>query len=153
VSATWASSASAGWQHVKTSSSRSSGIVLQGFLRVEQADLRREGAVAADAVDRAIARSRHQPCARAGGRPIAGPALGGGRERLLGGFLGEAEVAEKADQHGEDAAPLVAEDLLEGAYPCHSTTGRTSTAPPMRAAGTCEASSIAASRSSASKTK
>jgi hypothetical protein len=48
-----------------------------------------------------------------GRRPLAGPALGGRRERLLGGLLGEVEVAEEADQDGEDAAPLVAEDLLE----------------------------------------
>ena len=41
------------------------------------------------------------------------PALGRDRERLLGGFLGEVEVAEEADQACEDAAPLVAEDLLE----------------------------------------
>jgi hypothetical protein len=31
----------------------------------------------------------------------------------LSGFLGEVEVAEEADQCGEDAAPLVAEDLVE----------------------------------------
>jgi hypothetical protein len=30
----------------------------------------------------------------------------------LGGFLGELEVAEEADQRGENAPPLVAEDLL-----------------------------------------
>jgi hypothetical protein len=48
-----------------------------------------------------------------GGRPVARPALGGNCERFLGGFLGEIEVAEEADQAGEDAAPLVAEDLLE----------------------------------------
>jgi hypothetical protein len=30
----------------------------------------------------------------------------------LGGFLGEVEVAEEADQAGEHAAPLVAEGLL-----------------------------------------
>jgi hypothetical protein len=47
------------------------------------------------------------------GRPLAGPALGGDRERLLRGFLGEIEVAEEADQRREDAAPLVAESLLE----------------------------------------
>jgi hypothetical protein len=48
-----------------------------------------------------------------GGHPLAGPALGGDRKRLLGGFLGEVEVAEEADQAGEDTSPLVAEDLLE----------------------------------------
>jgi hypothetical protein len=47
------------------------------------------------------------------GDPVAGPALRGDRKRLLGGFLGEVEVAEEADQRREDAAPLVAEDLLE----------------------------------------
>jgi hypothetical protein len=45
-------------------------------------------------------------------------------------------------------SPLVAEDLLEDRY--RSTIGRTSIAPPWRAAGIREASSIAASRSSAS---
>src|SRR6266498_1165562 len=94
---------------------------------------RKARAIAADAVDRAVARGRHQPGAWVGGRPFAGPALGGDRERVLGGFLGEVEVAEEADQAREDAAPLVAEDLLEDGY-C-SLTGRTSTAPPMRAAG------------------
>jgi hypothetical protein len=48
-----------------------------------------------------------------GGRAVAGPALGGDRERLLGGLLGEVEVAEEADQVGEDAVPLLAEDVLE----------------------------------------
>ena len=46
-----------------------------------------------------------------------------------------------------DAAPLVAKGLLEAH---HSMIGRTSTAPPRRAAGTRAASAIAASRSSAS---
>ena len=47
------------------------------------------------------------------GRAVARPALGGDRERLLRGFLGEVEVAEEADQRSEDAAPLLAEDLVE----------------------------------------
>ena len=88
---------------------------------------------------------------RVRGRPVSRPALGGDREGLLSGFLGEIEVAEEADQAGEDAAPLLAKDLLEVRY--HSAIGRTSTAPPMRAAGMRAASSIAASRSSASKNR
>jgi hypothetical protein len=44
---------------------------------------------------------------------IPWPALRRDRERLLGGFLGEVEVAEEADERSEDAAPLLAEDLLE----------------------------------------
>ena len=47
------------------------------------------------------------------GNPGARPAFGRDRERLLRGFLGEVEVAEEADQAGEDASPLVAEDLVE----------------------------------------
>ena len=116
---------------------------------LEQAGLRGQRAIAADAVDGAVARRRHQPGARVGGHAVARPALRGDRERLLRGFLGEVEVAEEADQGSEDASPLVAEDLLEGRY--HSTIGRTSIAPPRRAAGIRAASSIAASRSSASK--
>jgi hypothetical protein len=80
---------------------------------------------------------------------VGRPALRSDRERLLRGFLGEVEVAEEADQRGKDAAPLVLEDLIDQ----RSTTGRTSTAPPMLAAGTRAASSIAASRSSASRKK
>ena len=88
-------------------------LVLRRFLHVEQAGLRGEGAVAADAVDRAVSRGRDEPRARVRGRSVAWPALGRDRERLLGGFLGEVEVAEEADQACEDAAPLVAEDLVE----------------------------------------
>ena len=153
VSATWASSASDGWQQVKTSSSRSSGIVVSSTSSsvASGTSSRRvfvgERALAADAVDRPISGRRHEPGARARGHAVAGPALGGDRERLLGGFLGEVEVAEEADQGGEDASPLVAEDLLEH----YSASGRTSIAPPIEAAGMRDASSIAASRSSASK--
>jgi hypothetical protein len=82
-------------------------------LHVQLADLRRQRALAADAVDRSVARGGHKPGARIVGRPVAGPALGGSGECVLGGFLGELEVAEEADQRREDASPLVAEDLLE----------------------------------------
>ena len=139
VSATWASTASAGWQQVKISSSRSSGkvVVVHGVLHrlghVEQPGLRGQRAVAADAVDGPVARRRDEPGAGVGGHAVARPALGRDREGLLRGFLGEVEVAEEADQRGEDAAPLVAEGLLEDRY--HSTIGRTSIAPPRRAAG------------------
>ena len=105
-------------------------------------------AIAADPVDRAVARGGHEPRSRVRRHPLAGPALRSGRERLLGGFLGEVEVAEEADQGGEDAAPLLAEDLLED--PQLSLSGRISIAPPSRAAGIRDASSIAASRFSAS---
>src|SRR5947207_2034900 len=113
--------------------------------------LRGQRAIAADAIDGSVARRRHQPCTRVDGGSFARPALGGDGEGLLRGFLGEVEVAEEADQCSEDAPPLFAEGLLDDRY--HSTTGRTSTAPPRRAAGIRAASSIAASRSSASNTR
>ena len=126
-------------------------VVFHGLGPIQELGLGGEGAVAAQPVDGAVAGRRQQPGARAGGGPFARPALRGDRERLLGGLLGEVEVAEEADQVGEDESPVVAEGLLEARY--HSTTGRTSIAPPMRAAGIREASSIAASRSSASNTR
>jgi hypothetical protein len=46
-------------------------------------------------------------------RPLAGPPLSRDRERLLGGLLGEVDVAEEADQGREDPAPLALEDPLD----------------------------------------
>jgi hypothetical protein len=88
-------------------------VVLHGLGNLEQARLRRQRPLAADAVDRAVARRRDQPEARVRRDPIAWPARRGDRERLLRGFLGEVEVAEEADERREDAAPLLAEDLVE----------------------------------------
>ena len=122
--------------------------VLHGLGLVEQGQLRGERAIPANAVDRAVARGRQQPRPRLRGRSLARPALGRDREGVLRGLLGELEVAEEADQAREHAAPLVVEGLLEDRYDPFS--GRTSTAPPSRAAGMRAASSIAASRSSAS---
>ena len=118
---------------------------------VEEPGLLGERAIAPDPVDRAVARRGHEPRAGVGGRAVARPAPRGDRECLLRGFLGEVEVAEEADHGGEDASPLVAEDSLEDRYP--SFSGRISIAPPSRAAGIRDASSIAASRSSASKNR
>jgi hypothetical protein len=127
-------------------------LVLDGLRQVEQCGRGGEPALAADVVDRSVARRRQQPGTRVGGRAVARPALGGDRERLLDRLLGEVEVAEEADQADEDTAPLVAEDLLERRYQ-YTSLGRISIAPPRRAAGIRAASSIAASRSSASRTK
>ena len=101
-----------------------------GCLRhLQQAGLGGQGAVAADAVDGAVACRGHQPGARVGGNPVLGPSLRGDREGLLRGFLGEVEVAEEADQGGQDAAPFLAEDLFERRYQ-YTSEGRISTAPP-----------------------
>jgi hypothetical protein len=89
------------------------GRVLLGVGDLEQARLRRQGAIAPDAVDRAAASRRDQPPCRARRRTFSGPALGRDREGLLRGLLGEVEVAEEADERSEDAPPVLAEGLLE----------------------------------------
>jgi hypothetical protein len=87
--------------------------VLRHERRVQEAGLRSERLIAADAVDRAVARGGDQPARRVRGDAVARPALRRDRERLLRGLLGEIEVAEEADEGREDAAPRVAESLLE----------------------------------------
>ena len=103
-----------------------------------------------DPVDRPVARGDRQPRARVGRNSVAGPSLRGNRKRLLGGLLGEIEIAEETDQRGKHTPPLVPENLSQQRY--RSTNGRTSIAPPKRAAGIRAASSIASSRLSASNT-
>ena len=83
------------------------------FWHVQLPGLFGERPVAADPVDRAVARGDRQPSAGICGNPVAGPPLCGDRERLLGGLLGEVEIAEEADQGGKYAAPLVAEDVVQ----------------------------------------
>jgi hypothetical protein len=91
--------------------------LVHGVLRdqrdLEQAGLRGERALAADAVERPVAGGRDQPRSGARGDAVARPALRGDREGVLGGLLREVEVAEEADQGSEDPAPLLAEDLVE----------------------------------------
>ena len=84
---------------------------------------------------RSIARLRavgDDPGARVRRDAVAGPALGGDRERLLDGVLGEVEVAERADQDRDRAPELLPECLGDRVYGCLAGTGisgRTSTAP------------------------
>jgi hypothetical protein len=107
-----------------------------------------EYAVAAEPVDRLVARGRDQPGPGIGGYAVPRPALSGDDEGFLADFLGEIEIAEEADQRRQDTPPFVAEDPLD--QESISMIGRTSTEPPMRAAGICAANSIAVSRSPAS---
>ena len=89
---------------------------LPSLLRGEQAGLPGQRLLAADAVDRPVARRRDQPRSRVGWGPLARPAGGGDRESLLGGFLGEVEVAEETDQRGEDTPPVLPEDSLQNLH-------------------------------------
>src|SRR5581483_7315108 len=124
-----------------------------GLLEREQLRLPSQRAVAADAVDRAVSRSRHEPAGGVRRRPVPRPPLERDRDRVLEGVLGEVEVAEDADQGGEDASVLLAEELLERRYAPTSavrmTTGRTSMWP-NRADGIFAAHSIASSSVSTS---
>ena len=57
-------------------------------------------------IDRLEAAGRDEPGARVGRRPVPGPALDRGHEGVLEGLLGEVEVAQQADQGGQDLARL-----------------------------------------------
>jgi hypothetical protein len=119
VRATWAGIASAGWQHVKISRSRSSctGALLEGLVaRMEQRGLGvaiLTRCLAAQPVDRAVARGRDDPTRRGGRQPVRRPAPEGCGERVLDRFLGDVDVAEDADQDGHRAPVLLAEDTLD----------------------------------------
>ena len=142
---------------MKTSSSRSSRNVVVSIVLFTFSCSWRRLVFAASVWSRrtlSIARLRAVVTSHARGVrriPVAGPAFGGDRERILCGFLGEVEITEEADHRRDDGAPVVSKRLVENRY--HSMIGRTSIAPPRRAAGICAASSMAASRSSASKIK
>jgi hypothetical protein len=111
---------------------------------VQKLRLAGEGPLTSDPVDRAVARRGEEPGGRSLGHPACGPAVECRRDGVLKGILGEVEVAQDADQAREDASPLLAEDTLERGQ-C-GITGRTSIAPPVRAAGILTAISIASSR-------
>jgi Protein of unknown function (DUF664) len=89
--------------------------------------------------------------------PADDPVCGAARRRRPGPHrgpvrrLGWRGAPSRGQRSTAIAKASCAEDLLEGRYQYRSA-GRTSIAPPRRAAGIREASSIAASRSSASKT-
>jgi hypothetical protein len=102
---------------------------LSPVARDERAELGREGPVSADAVRCPVPSRLHQPGARMAGNAVAWPPAGSDGERLLRGFLGEIEVAEEADQGGQDASPFLAEDAIERRYQ-YTSEGRISTAPP-----------------------
>jgi hypothetical protein len=88
-------------------------LVLGHLGHLKRRQLGGERALTADPVDRSVTRGRDEPGAGVLGSSVARPALGRDRERVLGGLLGELEVAEKADQVREDAPPLIPEYLLD----------------------------------------
>ena len=114
-----------------------------------------DGTRAAQAIDRLAPRGGGDPGARVRRDAVAGPRRHRGGERVLQGVLGQADVADVADQRGEDRRALVAEGPLDGVHAVAaagiSMIGRTSTVP-YCALGTFAAQASAASRSGASIT-
>ena len=68
------------------------------------------GRLPAEPVDGPVAGRGDDPAARVGRHAVDRPALDGDGERLLDRLLGEVDVAEDADQGGDDPAVLLAED-------------------------------------------
>ena len=66
----------------------------------------------ADAVDRLETAGRDEPCPRVVGDSIERPLLERRAERVVQRFLGDIEIAEQADQRGENAARFGAIDRL-----------------------------------------
>src|SRR6476661_1010044 len=71
-------------------------------------------ALAADPVDRAVRGGGGEPAAGVGRHAGHGPLLQRHHERLARRVLGEVDVAEPADERGDEAAVLLAEDPLDG---------------------------------------
>ena len=69
--------------------------------------------LAPNPVDRAVAGGRGEPAAGVRRYAVPGPALDRGQERLPGRLLGDVDVAEAADQGGDDPAVLLAIDPLD----------------------------------------
>ena len=162
VSATRLSAASAGWQHVKTSASRSSGIALTSSSSAgsssqpaDELRLPLEDLLAADAVDRAVARGRDDPGAGRPREPVARPALERRRERVLHRVLGELEVAEDAREDRRRRGPIPRGRHARPPAACrrYCRTGRISIDAVPAAAGISAASRIASSRSGSSMRK
>lgn len=63
-------------------------------------------ATAAESIDRAVARRRHDPGRGICGHPIGWPAAQGDRERVLDGVLGMIEVARRPRDDRNRPAPL-----------------------------------------------
>ena len=103
-----------------------------GVVAGEELGLPLQRPLAPNPVDRSVPGRRDEPAGRVRRHALARPAL----ERPLDGVpervLGEVDVAEDADQGGEDTSVLLAEELRELLYagtPSIAMIGRTSIVP------------------------
>ena len=116
VSASRASGASAGWQHAKSSASRSSVPRVAGSGLLGSGGSRGEVALPpgpAYGVERVAVGGGLQPGCRVVGRTVAAPGRQGLHDRLLDRLLGEVEVAEAAGQPGHQQTGLLAQGTRE----------------------------------------
>ncbi len=87
---------------------------------------------AADRVDRAMLRRRHEPCAGRVRNPFARPLLERGDERIVRELLGGADVAHDAREPRDEFRPFDAKHRLDRGMrrrPCHASSGQTRTRP------------------------
>jgi len=120
--------------------------------------------LAADPIDRPVARGGGEPAAGVGRYAGLRPLLQRGHERLTRRLLCDVNVSEAADERGDQAAVLLAEDPLDGRLSAlhrsvlvgpaqaRPSNGRTSTLP-RHALDPSAASLSATSRSGASMTQ
>ena len=80
---------------------------------LERLALVEEAGIAAQTIDRLVAAGADQPGARIGRQSVLRPLRERGGEGVLHGLLGQLEIAEQADQRGQYAATLVAEQQLD----------------------------------------
>ena len=86
---------------------------VHGLLLAQEGRLAREDPLAAQAVERLVARGPDDPCAGTRRDALGRPALRGDHERLLHGLLGAIEVPDEPDEARENASGLIAEEAVE----------------------------------------
>ena len=114
-------SASAGWQHVKISRSRSSAMPAVERVQVRRRrhrdaatpQLRGADPLPPDPVDRPVAGRRGQPGARLSGMPSRRQARQRRGERVLRALLGQVPVAGEPDERGDERAPVLRERVRQ----------------------------------------
>src|SRR5665213_1717504 len=116
---------------------RGHGVILQRIFGAQRAfeqdralRLLAAGALAAQPVDRGVARRRQYPCRGASGETVARPALERGYIGFLQRILGEIDIAQDAGQ-GRDGASAVGAEAARDLVP-RITSRQSDGSPPIR---------------------